>query len=135
MDQISDALKAQQSYEVLQKLYTSWNADFKALLFVDLAVTHKSTQGLKLIIDLEGPEILIRPYDEHEKVTPMYVAQLLGKFNADYQKVAMYMERRVKGSRDWERRHGFLWVLGRKEGQGLRKVSDDLVRYVAEEFL
>lgn len=135
MDRISDALKAQQSYEVLQKLYTSWEADFKALLFVDLAVTHRSTQGLKLIIDLEGPEILTKPYDEHEKVTPIYVAQLLGRFNAEYLEVALYMERRVKGSKNWERRHGFLWLVEREKKVGLRNVSDDLIRYIAEEFL
>lgn len=136
MDQISDALKTHQPYEVLQKLYTAWDADFKALLFVDLAVMHRCTRGLKLIGDIEGPHIFESPYDEHDKVTPIYVAQLLGQFNAEYQLLADYMESRVKGSRRWERVHGWLWVLERKgSGKPLGRLPDDLRRVVAEEFL
>ena len=79
-------------------------------LFLDLAIVHRCKDGVKLIGDILGPSVYLTPYDEHERVTPLYIAQLLSRNHKDYEDLAIYMYNRIECDKPWNRRKYFLWV-------------------------
>ena len=110
MEVIVDALKEQRSYMELSVLWKKWDSDLKDHLFLDLAIVHRCKDGVRLIGDMMGPSVYLTPYDEHEKVTPLYIAQLLSRSHKDYEDLACYMYSRIECSKPWNRRKMFLWI-------------------------
>lgn len=84
METIVEALKADKSYTELRSLYSDWDSMGKNILFLDLAIVHRNLTGVKLIGDIEGAHVYETPYDELDRVTPLYVAQLLSTLSEDY---------------------------------------------------
>ena len=132
MEVIVDALKEQRSSMELSELWEKWDSDLKSHLFLDLAIVHRCKDGVRLIGDMMGPTVYLTPYDEHERVTPLYIAQLLSRSHKDYEELAWYMHSRIESSKPWNRRKMFLWVW--KDGK-LPKVPAGVLRLIVLEFL
>lgn len=139
MEVIVEALKVKKPYDELKELYERWETAGKMLLFLDLSIVHQCSTGVKLIGDLEGPEIYLQPYDEYDRVTPIYVAQLLSKISETYNELSEYMLTRIKLGKSWDRRKGTLWVLKRskqaKRNDLLFRLPKSLQRYTIENFM
>jgi hypothetical protein len=132
MEIIVQALKENRSYDELSKLWTDWDSDMKQYLFLDLAIVHRCKDGIQLIGDLLGPSIYLTPYDVSEKVTPLYIAQLLSRSHQDYAELASYMCTRIEFSQPWNRRKSFLWVWKHKKTP---KLPTGILKMLVTEFL
>ena len=132
MEVIVVALKEQKTYTELSNLWKNWDSDLKSHLFLDLAIVHRCKDGVKLIGDILGPDVYLTPYDEHERVTPLYIARLLSRSHQDYEDLAVYMFNRLEDSKPWNRRKLFLWVWRHKK---LEKLPAGILWTVALEFL
>jgi hypothetical protein len=132
MDVIVKALKEQENYEELLRLWHGWESDLKSYLFLDLAIVHKCKEGVKLIGDLMGAEIYLTPYDEHQRVTPLYIAHLLSKTHKDYEEIAKYMQDRIDSKSIWNRRKAFCWLLDNKKAP---KLPSSLLKHMVTEFM
>jgi hypothetical protein len=135
MEVIAQVLKQPHDYSQLKQVYTSWDTHCKSQLFLDLAIVHRSTVAIGLVADIEGPEIFQQPYDDHDRITPIYVAQLLGTLNDDYDEITEYMLKRISQMVAWNRRRGLLWLLRQKKQPWMQKLSGSLTRHLVEEFL
>ena len=91
METVVEKLKENRPYRELKEEYHKWQHDAKSHLFLDLAIVHKSMDGVRLIGDECGTNIYLVPYDEYEKVTPLYVASLLSRLHSDHTKISDYM--------------------------------------------
>jgi hypothetical protein len=111
MQTIIEALKEQKDCAELSKLWEEWDTELKSYLFLDLAIVHRCINGVKLIGDILGPLVYLTPYDEQERVTPLYISQLLSKSHKDYEEISEYMINRLESSNLWNRRKMFLWVF------------------------
>jgi hypothetical protein len=107
MDAITSALKDSASYSSIKTIYEDWDDENKALLLADLAIVHKHFDALRYIIDAEGIEIFYTPYDNAERITPFYIAELLCTLNKDYEVVREYIH---NAKHKWGRKVGYLWV-------------------------
>ncbi|OMJ91978.1 hypothetical protein SteCoe_5415 [Stentor coeruleus] len=132
MDLVVQALKEHKKYPELKKLWDEWDYELKNYLFLDLAIVHKNKDGVKLVADILGPSIYLTPYDEHERVTPLYIAQLLSRSDKDYEGLALYMYNRIEDSIPWNRRKSFLYVW-RNDKQP--KLPNGILNLLVLEFL
>ena len=132
MDVIINAFKEQKGYEELHRLWAEWESDLKTYLFLDLAIVHKCKEGVKLIGDLMGADIYLTPYDEQQRVTPLYIAQLLSKSHKDYEEIAKYMLDRIESKSAWNRRKTFCWILDKKKAP---KLPGSILRQMVVEFM
>lgn len=139
MEVIVEALKVKKPYNELKSLYEKWEANGKMLLFLDLSIVHQSSTGIKLIGDIEGPEIYLQPYDELDRITPIYLAQVLSHISDSYNDLSNYMLTRVKLGKPWDRRKGILWVLKKakktQRNHCIFRLPKSLQRYIIESFV
>lgn len=132
MEVIVEAMKEHKSYMELSRLWEDWDSDLKSHLFLDLAIVHRCKDGVRLIGDMLGPLVYLTPYDEKERVTPLYIAQLLSRSHKDYEDLAGYMHGRVESSKPWNRRKLFLWVWQCKKQP---KLPVGILKQIVLEFL
>lgn len=99
MEVIVTALKEHKPYDELKSMLETWEGDGKSHIFLDLAIVHKNKEGVKLIGDIEGANIYVTPYDMYDRVTPIYISQLLSSLHDEYEDILNYMLRRVEDNK------------------------------------
>ena len=115
MDIVASSLRSQRSYKELKEVFNEWEEKNKGFLFLDLAILHKNFEGVRLIGDLLGPNFFLSTYDNFEKVTPVYIAQILSRIHSDYALMSEFMLKSIEDSKPWNRRKHILWVFKHKK--------------------
>ena len=134
METIVEALKLNKPRDELLNLYNSWESHGKNLLFLDLAIVHRCYNGVKLIGELEGPNVYETPYDEWDRVTPLYISQLLSSLSDEYMHLTQFMLRQIEYSQPWPRRRGILWTYKHANSMPIKRLPKSIIRYIAEHF-
>ena len=64
-------------YKEIKSLYDAWDDSSKELLLADLAIVHRNYDAIRFIGDEAGVDIFYTPYDNNDRITPFYIAELL----------------------------------------------------------
>ncbi|CAG9318801.1 unnamed protein product [Blepharisma stoltei] len=134
MEVIVTALKEQKPYDELKDMLINWDGDGKTHIFLDLAIVHKCKEGVRLIGDMEGPNIYMTPYDLYDRVTPIYISQLLSSLHEDYNDILNYMIVRIEDSKPWNRRKYYLFIMKFSKFWS-SKLPKGIIRMIGEEYL
>lgn len=93
MNEITEALKNQCNYKEIKELYDAWDDSSKELLLADLAIVHRNYDAIRFIGDEAGVDIFYTPYDNNDRITPFYIAELLWTLNSEYQTICDFINR------------------------------------------
>lgn len=135
MELAAAKIKDKAPYSELKQLLMDWEHSVKVELFLDLAIVHKNKEGVRLVGDLYGEHFYMSPYDVQNKVTPIYVAQLLSRLHPEYAELASYMLQRIENNKPWNRRRPFLWAWTQRTQKLFCCLPKPLLRAVALEYL